>query len=70
MEREKFNAFAKVLHSIQTAYINQNSSNKVQIADMIGNMKGDIRDMVGASIPKESIDYMITQLEGMSEILE
>lgn len=70
MEREKYKALVKVLHNIQTAYLNQNSKNKVDIGAMIGRMKRDIRDLVGASIPEGSIDTMITQLQGMSGILE
>ena len=70
MEREKYQIFAKVLHNIQTTYINQQSRSKVEIGTMIGTMKEDIRLMIGNQIPEGSIDSMITQLQGMSGILE
>ena len=69
-EGEKFKAFAKVLHNIQTTYINQQSKNKVDIGTMIGSMKGDIRNMIGTSIPEGSIDSMINHLQGMTGTLE
>jgi hypothetical protein len=70
MESEKFRVFAKVLHNIQTTYINQQSKSKVDIGAMIGSMKSDIRDMIGNSIPEEGIKSMITQIENMSGFLE
>ncbi len=70
MESEKYLIFAKVLHNIQTTYINQQSRSKVEIGTMIGGMKEDIRKMIGNKIPEGSIDSMINQLQGMSGILE
>ena len=70
MESEKFKAFAKVLHNVQTTYLNMQSHNKVDIGNMIGSMKEDIRQSIGTSIPEGSIDNMINQLQGMSGILE
>ncbi len=69
MEREKYLIFTKVLHNIQKTYINQQSRSKVEIGAMIGTMKEDIRLIIGNQIPEGSIDSMIHQLQGMSEIL-
>ena len=49
----------KILHNIQTTYINQQTKSKVDIGAMIGGMKGDIRKWIGNSIPEGSIDSMI-----------
>jgi hypothetical protein len=69
-ERQKFEVFAKIIHNIQTSYINQESKSKVDIGAAISSMKGEIRKMIGASIPEGSIDSMFNQLQGMSGILE
>jgi hypothetical protein len=43
VEEEKFKVFAKVLHNVQTTYLNLQSHKKVDIGKMIGSMKEDIR---------------------------
>ena len=43
VEGEKFRVFAKVLHNVQSTYLSLQSQNKVDIGNMIGSMKEDIR---------------------------
>jgi hypothetical protein len=43
MESEKFRVFAKVLHNVQTTYLKLESHDKIDIGNMIGSMKEDIR---------------------------
>jgi hypothetical protein len=43
VEGEKFKLFAKVFHNVQTTYLSLQNQNEVDIGQMIGNMKEDIR---------------------------
>ncbi len=69
MEQEKYKAFYKVLDNIQFAYISQQNSNKTDVKKMIESMSGEIRELIGTSIPEDSIQGMIDSLKNMSEPL-
>ncbi len=69
MEQEKYKAFYKVLDNIQFAYISQQNSNKGDVKKMIESMSGEIRELIGTSIPENSIQSMIDSLKNMSEPL-
>ncbi len=60
----------KVLCNIQTKLANQQGHIKFNVGTMIGDMKKDIQDMMGNSVPENSINNIIAQLSGMSGEIE
>ena len=69
MEQEKYKAFCKVLHNIQFAYITQQDSNKADVKEMLESMSGEIRQLIGTTIPENSIQTMIGSLKNMTDFL-
>jgi hypothetical protein len=70
VERGKIQAIVKVLCNVQTKLANQKRHIKFDLATMIGDMKKEIHDMVGNSVPENSINNIISQLSGMSGEIE
>jgi hypothetical protein len=70
LERGKIQAIMKVLCNVQTKLANQKGLIKFDVGIMIGDMKRDIQDMLGNSIPENSINNIIGQLSGMSGEIE
>jgi hypothetical protein len=70
LERGKIQAIMKVLCNVQTKLANQKGHIKFDVGTMIGDMKRDIQDMLGNSIPENSINNIIGQLSGMSGEIE
>jgi hypothetical protein len=52
----------KVLCNVQTKLAHQQDHIKHNVGAIIGEMKKDIQDMVGNSIPENSINNIIAQL--------
>ena len=70
LERGKIQAIMKVLCNVQTKLANQKGHIKFDVGTMICDMKRDIQDMLGNSIPENSINNIIGQLSGMSGEIE
>jgi methyl-accepting chemotaxis protein len=58
------------LCDVQTKLANQQGNIKIDVGTMIGDMKKDIQDMMGNSIPENSINNIINQLSSMSGEIE
>lgn len=70
IERGKIQAILTILCNVQSKLANQKGHIKFDMKTMIGDMKKDIQDMVGNSVPENSINNIISQLSGMSREIE
>jgi hypothetical protein len=62
LENNQIQAIIKVLCNVQTKLANQKGNIKFDVGTMIGDMKKEIQEMLGNSIPENSINKMISQL--------
>jgi hypothetical protein len=70
IERGKIQAILTILCNVQKKLADQKGHIKFDMKTMIGDMKKDIQDMVGNSVPENSINNIISQLSGMSGEIE
>ena len=70
IEKNKIQMIIKVLSTIQTTLITQESKRKHDMGTMIGSVKEDIRNTMGNNVANEVIDSTFKQLIELSESLK
>ncbi len=60
----------KVMSTIQTTLVTQESKRKHDMGAMIGSIKQEVRDTMGNSVPNEVIEKMFAHLAELSDSLK